>query len=329
MVVFIAALMVAFFVSVVFSVDVAYVHLVNSELRASTDAAARAAVDTLGLTDSLEQATQAAIDVAAANRVAGQPLILEPGDIVFGRTHYQPDGSLLFAASEIPYGAARVTGRKLDDSPSGAVPLFFAAIVGSPEYETSVIATASRLDRDICLVVDRSGSMESLNRMVDLRAAVTGFLAILLEETGPDEMVGLASYNQAAQIEHELTDDYTLIQESVDALIPDGQTNIGGGIDTGRDVLQGGRSAQRVEKTIIVMTDGYHNTGTDPLEAAQRAADENIRIHAITFGRRTDKIRMQAVADIGGGNYYHAPDGSALREIYEEIAFTMRTVLVE
>jgi Mg-chelatase subunit ChlD len=165
--------------------------------------------------------------------------------------------------------------------------------------------------------------------MVDLRAAVAGFLTILRDETDQDEIVGLASYNQAAQLEHALTDDYDAIQQSVDALVPDGQTNIGGGIDKGIEVLQGGRPFVRVEKTLIVMTDGYHNTGTDPLEAAERAAAQNIKIHAITFGRRSDKVRMQAVAAIGKGNYYHAPDGTALREIYEEIAFTMRTVLAE
>jgi hypothetical protein len=78
---------------------------------------------------------------------------------------------------------------------------------------------------------------------------------------------------------------------------------------------------------MIVMTDGLHNTGTDPIEAAERAQDDGIVIHSITFGADADTDRMTDVARITGGTYNHAPNGDELKRIYREIALTLATQL--
>jgi uncharacterized protein YegL len=328
MLVLIAVLMTAFFVSVIFAVDVAYMQLVNTQLRAATDAAAKAAVDTLSLSLDVVAARQAAIDVAAQNLVAGRPLILEDSDIVFGRAVINHAGSHIdFAPGEEPLSAVRITGRKLQSSPSGSARLFFGGLLGQPRYETSLAATASRRDRDICLVVDRSGSMQG-TKMADLKSAVTVFLSAL-GETAQDESVGLASYSTDARLDHYLTSDLSLIDATMQQIQANGYTNIGGGIDVGRDILLHGRDNRFVERTMIVMTDGLHNTGTDPILAAQRARDDGIVIHSITFGDNVDTARMTQVADITGGTYNHAPNGTELRRIYREIALTLSTQLTD
>ena len=106
-----------------------------------------------------------------------------------------------------------------------------------------------------------------------------------------------------------------------------GRTNIGGGIDAGRQILNAGRDGRFVEKTMIVMTDGRHNIGIDPIPAAGRAEDDGIVIHAITFGSDADVGRMERVAWITGGTYNHAPNGEALKRIYRDIALTLATQL--
>ena len=108
-----------------------------------------------------------------------------------------------------------------------------------------------------------------------------------------------------------------------------GYTNIGGGINVGRDILNAGRDVRFVEKTMIVMTDGLHNTGTDPIPAAEGARDDGIVIHTITFGTDADSERMTEVARITGGTYNHAPDGEELKRIYLEIALTLATQLTD
>ncbi len=328
MVVLVAVLMVAFMITVIFSVDVAYMHLVNTQLRSATDAAAKAAVETLTRTENVAAARQAAQEIAAANLVAGRPLELDPADIEFGRADTsRADDRIVFVEGGAPLSAARINGRRTDDSPSGSVRLFFAGLLGRPRFETSLSATASRRDRDLCLVVDRSGSMAG-TKIRDLKDAVTIFLNAL-GETPQDEEVGLASYSSDATLDHQLTEDLSLIDATMRGLNAQGMTNIGGGIDVGRAILNNGRNSQFVEKTMIVMTDGIHNTGTDPIGAADRTNRDGIVIHAITFGNNADQNRMRRVATITGGTYNHAPNGTALKRIYREIALTLQTQLTD
>lgn len=328
MVVLIAMLLVAFFITVIFSVDVAYMQLVNTQLRTATDAAAKAAVDTLSRTEDPALARQAAIDVAERNIVAGRPMLLDPADIEFGNSNVGLSGNVAtFTPNQTPFNAARIQGRKTDTSLAGGARLFFGGLLGRPRYETSLSATASRRDRDICLVIDRSGSMAG-TKIADLKSAIDVFLAAL-GETSQRESVGLASYSTTPSRDNDLTDDLALISSTMQNMTAAGFTNIGGGMDIGREILQDGRDLDFVEKTMIVMTDGQHNTGTDPVEAADRCRDAGIVVHAITFGAGADQQRAQQVASSTGGTFNHAPTGDALRQIYREIALTLETQLTD
>jgi len=312
---------------VAFALDVAYMHLVNSELRAATDAAAKAAVTTLNVTADLDAARQAAKDIAAANLVAGKPLVLEDSDIVFGRVQVNRSGSLTFVAGGRPVGAARVDGRKLRSSASGNVGLFFGGVFGTSHFDTQLTATAARLDRDVCLVLDRSGSMEG-RKMLDLKAAV-GVFCRTLEENPEPTLLGLGSYSTTATLDQSLTTDLSLIERKVNRMVADGWTNIGAGINTGRTILAGGHDAGFAEKTMVLMTDGLHNQAVSPEAAARAAKQENIVIHTVTCGRDADVRRMRAIAELTGGTYYHAPDGATLRESFRAIARNLSTVLAQ
>ena len=87
-------MLVILLVMTVFAVDIAYMQLVRTELRTSTDAAARAASETLSRTQSTSAARAAAKQIATQNQVAGEPLVLDDSDIVFGSA--TPDSNGLF-----------------------------------------------------------------------------------------------------------------------------------------------------------------------------------------------------------------------------------------
>jgi hypothetical protein len=326
--VLIAVLMIIFLATVAISVDVAYMQLVRSELRASTDAAAKGAVVTLGLTGDVAAARQQAMEIARQNTVAGRDLILESQDIVFGSGQLNADGSIDFIPNASPYCAAQVTGRKLGSSPSGSAALFFGGLLGTPEFETSLDAIAAFRDRDMVVVVDRSDSMSG-GPFIQLQAAVDVFLQAL-EENQTNERVGLASYAEMAFPECNLTTDLAYVRAVMNSLsTARARTNIGDGIDMGRYLLVADPGAGLREKVMIVMTDGYHNMGTDPLVAAVRARDSGIMIHTVTFGWYADRVLMQQVADITGGTHLHAPDGVALVEAFRQLALMRRVVLTK
>ncbi len=149
---------VLFLVTAAFTVDVAYMQLVRSELRVATDAAAKAAAAELSRSQSDADAIQEALDVAAANIVAGRPLILEAADVEIGRADLQVDGSWTFS-SDTPHTAVRVTALMSDSNSTGSAPLFFGSLFGMNDFSPQRTSTASYYEQEVCLVIDRSHSM--------------------------------------------------------------------------------------------------------------------------------------------------------------------------
>ena len=327
MLVMIAVLMVAFMVTVAFSIDVAMMHLSRAELRAATDAAARAAAGELSDRLDVDTAVNRGIEVAAQNTVASEPLRLIPADFTFGRSIEDNRGRFKFSLDRTPQNSVRVNGRRTAGSPSGPVTLFFGNLFGVPFFEPRLNATATFIRRDVVLVVDRSGSMQG-GKFDDLVSAIDLFIATL-DQTPSDERVGLASYNDRSTRDVELTEDLNRVRRGMRRLSVGGFTSISRGMNDGGKIMRAGTKKEFVERTMIVMTDGRHNRGPEPREEAIDLAAEGVTLHTITFGGNADRPRMREVAAIGGGNHYHADDGDDLREIYRDIALTLTTVMTE
>jgi hypothetical protein len=215
-VVLVAIMIIVFLASVAFSVDVSYMQLTRTKLRAATDAAARAAGEGLSREQDIDYARQAAKDIAAANQVAGEPLLLDDSDIVFGKSTQLSSGAWGFVPNAQPINAVRVFGRRTREAPSGSVPTFFGRVFNVLDFQPTQAATVVRLDRDICLVLDRSSSMKlylddtsgtmltsdsrfcqppnmSLSRWGGLSIAVRRFITAL-NQTPQVEHLALASY---------------------------------------------------------------------------------------------------------------------------------------
>lgn len=215
--VLVCVLLIVLLASVVLSVDVAYMQLCRTRLRSATDAAARAAGEALSREQDLDASRQAAKEIAQANRVGGTPLVLDDSDIVFGNSQQQGNGAWLFTPNGEPINAVRVNGRRTRTSPSGSIPTLFGRIFNVFDFQPTQLATVVRLDRDICLVVDRSSSMKlyltdtaptmstsdwrfcqppnmSLSRWGALSGAFDVFINAL-ETTPQHEFVGLVSYS--------------------------------------------------------------------------------------------------------------------------------------
>jgi hypothetical protein len=346
-----------------FAVDVAWMQLVRTELRAATDAAARAGAKELSLSQDVDAARARAKEAAARNLVAGAPLLLADSDIEFGESRQANSSSkFTFTSGGTLLNSLRVTGRRTNGSPSGAVDLLFAGFLGVRVFEPQNTATSTLLDRDICLVVDRSGSMmwtlaggssnpagtgdcdpphPTQSRWGALAIAVSAFLAEL-DNTNQNELVGLASYSSdtnecgrtynISDINSDLVADYSVIRGEmarIGSAPVKGRTCISAGIEEGITVLTGSRTRPFAIKTMIVMTDGIHNLGTEPIVPARVAADRGIVIHTITFSSDADIARMQAVAAATGGQHFHAPDAQELIRIFKEIASTLPVLLTQ
>lgn len=327
MMILILVMMVGFIAAVAFSVDIAHMHLARTELRSATDAAAQAASQELSDTLDRNLAIERGQEIAALNIVNGQPLVLADSDFQFGRSEEDNQGRFVFNSGVTPFNTVRVTGRRTSDSPSGAIPLFFGNVLGFNTFEPRVTAAATYIERDVVLVVDRSGSMTG-TKFAELEAAIAVFITTL-ENTPVDEEVGLASYNDRASEDVQLTKTLSNIQSGLSALSTGGYTSISRGMMAGENIMSHSRSGDFVERTMIVMTDGLHNRGTEPRNVARRIAGDRVKIHTITFGSGADQARMREIASIGGGKHFHALSAAELAAAYREIALTLGTVVTE
>jgi Ca-activated chloride channel family protein len=86
---------------------------------------------------------------------------------------------------------------------------------------------------------------------------------------------------------------------------------------------------------IILLTDGQRTAGPDPIEAARMAAERGVRIFTVgvgttegdvirfegwSFRAGLDEDTLKKVADMTGGEYFHAGSGGELNSIYEKLS---------
>jgi hypothetical protein len=347
------------------SVDVAYMHLTRTQLRAATDAAARAGAEALSRNQSTSAARAAAQQLAAENLVAGDPLLLADSDIVFGHSSRQTDGTWGFIPNGTPTNSLQVLGQRTRTSLSGSVGLFFGRVFNVYDFQPVQSATVVKLDRDICLVLDRSSSMKlSLSSTAETMstsdsrfsqkpqypdsrwAAAAGAVDVFVDtlaQTPATEYCAVASFasdysaagvnNVAASLDQALTNVPASVKaaaHSYDNKIFNGMTNTCAGLDAGiAELTHATRARPYAGKTLVFLTDGFRTAGNDPIPSAQYAATMNIVIYTVSFGANFNQSELIAIANATGGKHYHAPDPATLNAIFREIALTTSVMLTK
>gem|GEM_PF-259081 len=243
------------------SINIAYIELVRTEQRLATDAAAKAALVVLGQSQSVPSARAAGVRVASLHRVGGQPLKLADSDIESGSSMLQSDGTYAFTPVADTNNTAVINSIRINSNLSrlngGGVSLvMMPQLMGMNTYNTAQSGIATRIDMDVCLVVDRSGSMAwdlssqkfsypgalkgksamqnyfelphpTLSRWAALRSSVNIFMTVL-NENPIKTRVSLASYSSnftfgvytssVASLDQSLTTNYASITAAMDRL---------------------------------------------------------------------------------------------------------------
>ncbi len=149
--------------------------------------------------------------------------------------------------------------------------------------------------------------------------------------------MSLEIFAQTARHEVDLSGDRQAVADRLYNMQPnhyDNSTNIGEGLQFAINELTGPRGRDDAQKIIVLMSDGASSTGPDPETVAQTAANEGIKIYAISVGYIADRTTMQAVAAITGGEEFYAagtPEEytATLRVIFRTIGGLGNAALIE
>lgn len=328
-----AVVMVILIISVAIGVDIARMHLTRTELRTANDAAARAAVIQMGISQNRILAKDAAVDIAARNQVAGKGLTLAPDQILLGTAVRQDSGSFTFseasAGSSTILTSARVEGRRCANSPDGEVKLLFGPLFGVESFCSDSVSTATQSHRDIALVLDVSGSMKDDGRFEALEEALDTFLSIL-ESTPQSEAVSLTVYETTSRKIQPITSDMDLVRNAFADESPGGRTAIGLGMTDGLDSILNDLNARpHAIRSLIVMTDGNHNEGIDPEEVVIDCVASHVSVFTVTFSSGANQNRMESLANDGQGFHIHADNAEELNDAFEQIARQLAVLLIE
>ncbi|MGB0361214.1 MAG: vWA domain-containing protein, partial [Endozoicomonas sp.] len=194
--------------------------------------------------------------------------------------------------------------------------------------------------RDLMMAVDLSGSMEqedmilngqTVNRLVATKSVMNDFI---IRRRG--DRLGLILFGSQAYLQTPLTFDRstvrTLMAESVIGMAGI-HTAIGDALGLAVKHL---RKRPEDSRVLILLTDGANTAGEiSPLQAAQIARDEGIKIYTVGLGadeimvpslfgsRRVnpsadlDEKTLQEMAGMTGGRYFRARNTEELNKIYD------------
>jgi Ca-activated chloride channel family protein len=201
---------------------------------------------------------------------------------------------------------------------------------------------------DIVIALDVSASMLAKDLRPD-RLSASKKVAQEFIDGRPNDRIGLVVYEGEAFTQCPLTTDHRVLKELFEQArsgLITGGTAVGMGLATAVNRL---RDSEAKSKVVILLTDGVSNAGmVQPLDAAQIAEQQGIRVYTIGVGTRgkalspvsqypngqyrfdlvqveIDEPTLKEMARLTGGKYFRATDAAKLREIYAEIDRLERT----
>ncbi|MFK5937047.1 MAG: VWA domain-containing protein [Sulfurimonas sp.] len=187
-------------------------------------------------------------------------------------------------------------------------------------------ASSHRKGRDLVFVLDTSGSMaesgfseeeKGKSKFNILKNIISKFIS-----QRHNDNVGVSVFGTFAFSSVPLTYDMKAVKFLLDFLevgIAGESTAIGDGIYDALKLLEHGEAKSKV---IILITDGFHNSGSiSPKDATKLAKSKNVKVYSIGIGKEGsyDKKLLKQIAQDSNAKVFEAHNATELENIYDEL----------
>ena len=202
--------------------------------------------------------------------------------------------------------------------------LLVSALASPISYDAKI--SQNRNGRDLVFAIDTSGSMgesgfstaqKNSSKFTLVKEIITSFI-----NKRYDDNVGVTVFGSFAFASVPLTYDMHAVGfllQFLDVGIAGENTAIGDGITNALKILQHGHAKHKV---IILITDGYQNSGsTSVKDAVMQAKKEHVKIYTIGLGdtKSFDTKLLQKISQETGGIMLQAENEDALERVYEKL----------
>jgi hypothetical protein len=169
--------------------------------------------------------------------------------------------------------------------------------------------------------IDSSGSMDG-EPITLARSGASSFVNLTKEA---DELA-VTSYSSSASTNYALATmtaaNKTAAKTAIGAITSGGQTNIGSGLQQSLNEITGAGDPVSNE-VIVLLSDGQHNTGTDPASVIPALKARGVTVYTIGLGG-VDASLMRSIATQTGGNYIYATSNAQLKGHFQQILADLR-----
>eukprot|EP01102_Stenamoeba_stenopodia_P007152 TRINITY_DN1998_c0_g1_i1.p1 TRINITY_DN1998_c0_g1~~TRINITY_DN1998_c0_g1_i1.p1 ORF type:complete len:459 (-),score=136.42 TRINITY_DN1998_c0_g1_i1:117-1400(-) len=169
---------------------------------------------------------------------------------------------------------------------------------------------------NICLVLDRSGSMQANHKLDFAKKAVVSVLNTLEDQ----DMVHLVVYDDKVDVvfAHQYARDRSLLQVKVNAIHSGNTTNLSGGMEKGASLLETDSPAGYA-KRMFVFSDGLLNVGIQSKEGIRDLVttiyEKDIKIDSFGIGADFDEGIMKTISECGGSEFFFLKSADVIEEL--------------